>query len=84
MLALPALGCAKGEEIGPTEIVIFQLAPDGGAGAPGTGGSANMPEGSSAASPGSPASPAQTPIAPGDAGAVDAGRSEDRPADAGD
>ena len=98
LAALPALGCAKGEQIAPGEIVILTLDPaDAGADA----ASASL-NGDLAAAPGSgtggaggqattspPAMAAGRPGAGGsagsgsDAGTNDAGQSEDRPVDAG-
>jgi hypothetical protein len=97
LVAVSAMGCAKGEEIAPGEVVIFTLEPaDAGpdaAAAPetsdpsaasGTGGSGGMgttspppmAAGQSAGNSGSEESAS-------DAGTNDAGRSEDRPVDAG-
>jgi hypothetical protein len=98
LVALPLLGCAKGEEIAPGEVVIFTLEPaDAGpdaAAAPetsepaassGTGGSDGM--GTSSPPPMAAGQPAggnsSSAGAATDAGTNDAGQSEDRPVDAG-
>jgi len=97
LAALPALGCAKGEEIAPGEVVIFALEPDAGAdagstaaaggvgAASGTGGAGGMPTTSPppmvAGQP--PAGNTGGASSVSDAGTNDAGRSEDRPVDAG-
>ncbi|HEU4582432.1 MAG TPA: hypothetical protein VFS67_29445 [Polyangiaceae bacterium] len=95
LVALPLLGCAKGEEIAPGEVVIFTLEPaDAGpdaAAAPetsdpsaasGTGGSGGM--GTTSPPPMSAGQPAGGSAGTAsDASTNDAGRSEDRPVDAG-
>ena len=95
LAALPALGCAKGEQIAPGEVVIFTLEPDAGtdagsppaprdmAASPGAGGMSGLA--TTSPPPMAPAQPGSTggSPAPSDAGTNDAGQSEDRPVDAG-
>ena len=97
LAALPVVGCAKGEEIAPGEVVIFTLEPDAGADAgsrPAAGNMAASPApdagGTSAMGTASPPPMAAGQpsgnignTSPTDAGTNDAGQSEDRPVDAG-
>ena len=96
LAAFPVLGCAKGEEIAPGEVVIFTLEPDAGAdagsspassdragSAAGAGGTAGMTTSPPAMGAGQPTGNAGGSAVPGDAGTSDAGQSEDRPVDAG-
>jgi hypothetical protein len=97
LVALPALGCAKGEEIAPGEVVIFTLDTDAGADAgrslpssdraasatAGAGGTGGMVSSPAAMAAGQPAGTGGS-SAPSDGGTNDAGQSEDRPVDAGD
>jgi hypothetical protein len=92
--ALTALACAKGIEIAEGDVnLIMSNTSDAGRGDAGAGGSpALQGTGSNPANPPSPASAplaasnvgAAAPSVARDAGAGDAGRAEDRPADAGD
>ena len=92
------MGCAKGEEIAPGEVVIFTLEPDAGAdaGSPAASGDLAASPASGAGGTGGMATTSPTPLAaaqpagstgggstPSDAGTNDAGQSEDRPVDAG-